>query len=135
MCGIITLHILGHGGVLDSCDFNSAGYWSSWWIEICAYCSVDLFALLSGWLGIYKKKHSVFRAAELLAVVFCPIHRLNPNILKQTFPYIHNIFILPTLPDSCLILYSHTQQTTFPSHSDYDLHDIHQKHCNKQSDL
>lgn len=69
MCGIITLHILGHGGVLDSCDFNSAGYWSSWWIEICAYCSVDLFALLSGWLGIYKKKHSVFRAAELLAVV------------------------------------------------------------------
>ena len=66
---------------------------------------------------------------------FCPIHRLNQNILKQTFPYIHNIFILPTLPDSCLILYSHTQQTTFPSHSDYDLHDIHQKHCNKQSDL
>ena len=49
--------------------------------------------------------------------------------------HLYNIFILPTLSDSCLTLYSHTQQTTFPSHSDYDLHDIHQKHCNKQSDL
>ena len=25
-------------------------------------------------------------------------------------------------------MYLHIQQTTFPSHSDYDLHDIHQKH-------
>lgn len=69
MCGIITLHILGQGGELAFCDFNSSGYWISWWVEICAYCSVDLFALLSGWLGIYKKKCSIFRAAELLAVV------------------------------------------------------------------
>lgn len=55
MCGIIILHILGQGGVLEACDINSTEYWISWWIEICAYCSVDLFALLSGWLGIHKK--------------------------------------------------------------------------------
>lgn len=74
MCGIIILHILGQGGVLASCEFNSTNYWIAWWVEICAYCSVDLFAILSGWLGIYKKKHSVFRAIELLVVVlFCSI--------------------------------------------------------------
>ena len=74
MCGIIILHILGQGGVLASCEFNSTNYWIAWWVEICAYCSVDLFAILSGWLGIYKKKHSIFRAIELLAVVlFCSI--------------------------------------------------------------
>lgn len=55
MCGIIILHILGQGGVLASCEFNSTNYWIAWWVEICAYCSVDLFAILSGWLGIYKR--------------------------------------------------------------------------------
>lgn len=69
MCGIIILHILGQGGVLAVCQPNSGHYWVSWWLEICAYCSVDLFALISGWLGIYKKKNSVFRSLELIGIV------------------------------------------------------------------
>lgn len=69
MCGIIILHILGQGGVLEACDINSTEYWISWWIEICAYCSVDLFALLSGWLGIHKKRHSIFRTFELIMIM------------------------------------------------------------------
>ena len=40
-----------------------------WWLEICAYSSVDLFALLSGWLGIEKKRYSCYRVIELIAVV------------------------------------------------------------------
>lgn len=42
-----------------------------WWLEICAYCSVDLFALLSGWLGIRKKRYSTYRTLELITIVIC----------------------------------------------------------------
>lgn len=69
MCGIIILHILGQGGVLATCQLNSGHYWISWWLEICAYCSVDLFALISGWFGIYKKKNSIFRSLQLFGIV------------------------------------------------------------------
>ena len=70
MLGIIILHILGQGGGLNSCRFGTPQYAVVWWVEICSYTSVDLFALLSGWLGIYKTKSSVFRVFELMATVF-----------------------------------------------------------------
>lgn len=38
------------------------------WTEILAYCSVDLFALLSGYLGITSSKRSSSRALELLSI-------------------------------------------------------------------
>ena len=69
MCGIIALHILGRGGVLDASQENPAKHCIAWWLEICAYSSVDLFALLSGWLGIEKKHYSCYRIIELIAVV------------------------------------------------------------------
>ena len=69
MCGIITLHVLGAGGVLRASSGNSMKYSVVWWLEICAYSSVDLFALLSGWLGIEKKRYSCYRVIELIAVV------------------------------------------------------------------
>lgn len=68
MCGILVLHMLGQGGELAACDTGSVKYWVSYWIEICAYCAVDLFALLSGWLGIFKKKNSTYRTLELIAI-------------------------------------------------------------------
>ena len=70
MLGIIVLHILGQGGVLNRCQLGSPQYAIAWWTEICAYTSVDIFALLSGWLGISKKNSSVYRAFELIATVF-----------------------------------------------------------------
>lgn len=69
MCGIITLHFLGAGGVLIGPEIGSVKYWGVWLIEIIAYCSVDLFALLSGYLGINSKKKSVYRVIELVVVV------------------------------------------------------------------
>lgn len=69
MCGILVLHMLGQGGELAACDTGSVKYWVSYWIEICAYCAVDLFALLSGWLGIFKKKNSTYRTFELIAIM------------------------------------------------------------------
>lgn len=60
MLGIVTMHILGVGGVL------SRGGWVAWGLEIAAYCTLDLFALLSGYLSCRKKQFSSYRIIELL---------------------------------------------------------------------
>ena len=102
MCGIIILHILGQGGVLSHISAKGARYWIIWWIEICAYCAVDLFALLSGWLGIKKKKYSTYRTLELMAIVifYCIIITVcffitipdclssGKDIIKSLAPYL-----------------------------------------------
>ena len=102
MCGIIILHILGQGGILKNIHMDNEKYWMAWWVEICAYCSVDLFALLSGWLGINKKKYSCFRMLELIitVIIYCIVVTLiflvfdqgllqqKSEIIKGIFPYL-----------------------------------------------
>lgn len=66
MLGIITLHILGNGGVLNNLQAQEVNYWIFWAIEILAYCSVDVFAMLSGYLSIEKSKFSMYRLLELI---------------------------------------------------------------------
>lgn len=71
MLGIVILHILGAGGVLAAVANASAKYWLVWFLEIIAYGSVNVFGMLSGYLGIDKKHYSTFRLLELLFTVFC----------------------------------------------------------------
>lgn len=66
MMGIVILHILGCGGVLSAGGEHSWGCWIAWFLEIAAYCAVDLFALLTGYLCCKKTKFSSFRIIELL---------------------------------------------------------------------
>ncbi len=70
MLGIVTLHINGAGGVLDACEKSRFQYWVFWFVEVIAYTSVDVFGLLSGYLGINKKKSSCYRTLELVCIVF-----------------------------------------------------------------
>ncbi len=65
MCGIVTLHFLGQGGLLE---FNGKmnQYAMAWFLEICAYCSVNLFAMLSGYLCYGKRKFNAHRMIELI---------------------------------------------------------------------
>lgn len=59
---IIVLHILGAGGVLHSVDPDSINYKVAWLMEIAAYCAVNCYALVSGYVGI----HSKFRASNIV---------------------------------------------------------------------
>lgn len=54
MFGILMLHLLNHGGILESIDWMSADYLIFWIIEIIFYCSVNCFALISGYIGVNK---------------------------------------------------------------------------------
>lgn len=66
MCGVVSLHLLGQGGILFVAD-DPRHYAMGWFLEICAYCSVNLFAMLSGYLSSGKKSFSAMRMIELVA--------------------------------------------------------------------
>ncbi len=49
---VVTLHILGYGGILASLPAESLGFKVAWLLEIAAYCSVNCYALLSGYVSV-----------------------------------------------------------------------------------
>ena len=52
---IVILHILGQGGILATLPQFSMRYNISWLIEIMCLCSVNCFAITSGYLSAEKK--------------------------------------------------------------------------------
>lgn len=56
MLFVLLLHILKQGGILSALDKLSLGYNLAWFIEVCAYCAVNCYALISGFIG-YGSKH------------------------------------------------------------------------------
>lgn len=51
----VVLHVLGQGGILKSSSVLSANYELAWMLEIAAYCAVNCYALISGFVGIESK--------------------------------------------------------------------------------
>lgn len=68
MFEILSLHIM-LGGLLENTQLGSANFWIAWFIEICCFGSVNLFAMLSGFLGYQKMQQKTFRLIELLLIV------------------------------------------------------------------
>lgn len=52
---VVLLHTLGKGGVLRSVNIFSGKYYMAWFIEIAAFCAVNCYALISGYVGINSK--------------------------------------------------------------------------------
>lgn len=59
---VVTLHILGQGGLLAATEVLSPRYEAAWLLELAAYCAVNCFALISGYVGYGTK----YRYASLL---------------------------------------------------------------------
>ena len=51
---VCVLHTLGQGGVLDACAVGTLKYNVFWLIEVLAYCAVDAFALIAGYVASDK---------------------------------------------------------------------------------
>lgn len=51
---VIVLHVLGKGGILQKSTPDGTIYWAAWFIEISAYCAVNCFALISGYVMVNK---------------------------------------------------------------------------------
>lgn len=74
MLGILTLHY-NLSGVLDIVEKGSSAYWIAWLLEIIALCSVNIFAMMSGYLGWEKHVLRSKRLVELLltALIECAL--------------------------------------------------------------
>ena len=67
---VAVLHVLKQGGVLSACEPFSGQYEAAWLLEAAAYCAVNCYALISGYVGI-RGKYRYTNIAELwLRVVF-----------------------------------------------------------------
>lgn len=49
------LHIMVHGGILNACPQFSMQYNVAWFFMALAYCAVDCYALISGYVGYHSK--------------------------------------------------------------------------------
>ena len=49
---IVLLHLLGRGGLLSSLNHSSGKFYIAWFIEAGAFCAVNCYALISGYVGI-----------------------------------------------------------------------------------
>ena len=84
---VVILHTLGHGGILGAVSMGTYQYKTVWFLEIWAYCAVDIFALISGYVGYHEEKRTVKYSNYILLweqVVFYGI--LVTFILKFFYP-------------------------------------------------
>ena len=66
MLGVVVLHVLGQQGVLASAMPLSFDYMTAWLLETAAFCAVNCYALISGYVGVFSR----FRYANL-ALIWC----------------------------------------------------------------
>ena len=99
---ITVLHVLGHGGILKSASPSGINYWTAWFLEICAYCAVNCFALISGYVMVNKTIKAkniigfwfqvLFYSLLLtyLFFIFFPESRSIKNLLVAVMPILGN---------------------------------------------
>lgn len=101
---VVQLHVLGCGGILGNCEKFSFNYYVAWFLEISAYCAVNVFAMITGYLMVEKKINrfkiiplwlTVFLYSSLIALSFYFIPFLSSihepsktSIIKSFFPVI-----------------------------------------------
>lgn len=71
MLMVVVLHILGHGGVIRATGDMTLKYGTAWLLESFAYCAVNSYALISGYVYISSKyRVSSFVQIWLQALVY-----------------------------------------------------------------
>ena len=65
---IVNLHVLSKGGAMMRITGREGTYYAAWFLETCAYCAVDLYGLISGYVGV-DSKYRPSRILELWAQV------------------------------------------------------------------
>lgn len=66
---IVNLHVLSQGGVMVRVTGRELPYYICWFLETCAYCAVDCYGLISGYVGVESRWRPA-RIVELWFQVF-----------------------------------------------------------------
>ncbi len=63
---IAILHVLGQGGILINTESSPLKYNIAWFLEICAFCCVNCYAIISGYVGLNSK----FKCSSIIMLWF-----------------------------------------------------------------
>ena len=104
---VVVLHILGQGGILENVQFLSIKGEIFWLLEICCYCAVNVFAIISGVVGL-KAKHKfsnliylciqlmfyaiTITSIELIISISNGIEISTKNIILHLFPSLRSMW-------------------------------------------
>ncbi|MBQ7364444.1 MAG: acyltransferase [Clostridia bacterium] len=116
---VVCLHILGRGGVVSSTDYLSANYKLAHFLQVITYCSVNCYALISGFANVkteFKFRRffflwleTVFLITATNAVVYFFVPSVNfkpdwwiagifPLIKRELWYLCAYFFMYPLLP-------------------------------------
>lgn len=79
MLMIVTLHVLGCGGILGASVTNPKNCAIAWFLEVAAFGAVNIYAMASGYLSVYSKPKyksilrlwlQVFNYTTIITVIF-----------------------------------------------------------------
>lgn len=82
---VIILHSLNRGGVLKTAPINSSQYIAAWFLEIFAFCAVDIFAIISGYVSYSEKEKKVNFTNYVLLWLQVVAYSVSLVILFQIF--------------------------------------------------
>lgn len=104
MIMVVILNILSHGGILGACEAGSFKYWTLWFLEAAAYCAVNCYALISGYVGV-KAKHKYVNIMVMylqvafyrvistaIFVFFVPGVATGTDLFQAFFPFAYNSY-------------------------------------------
>lgn len=101
---VVILHTLGAGGILDTVSIGSGSFYAGWFAEAWTFCAVNIFALISGYVGYtdVPNKKSIANYIQLwIEVVFY-------NVIITIFVQVTH----PELADSRVLIASFFPVTT-----------------------
>ncbi len=131
MIGVIVLHIMGHGNVLETTD-SSFGFSVAWLIEIIAYPAVNCFVLISGFVGYRDSDYypkiknilSLLFTVLFYSVIICLVFKFvipdmigKKDLVKSCFPvltkqyWFFSTYIMMLLVSPMLNLFVHKANT------------------------
>lgn len=55
MAMVAVLHVIGQGGILNNADTFTSAYFIAWFLKMAGYCTINCYALISGYVGINSK--------------------------------------------------------------------------------
>ena len=97
MFGIIGLHLMGQGGILQTLEMNNARGYLMLTIYFIFYLSVDTFGIISGFLSWKKEKVKYKRIVELIFITF-----FYAFVITLIF-YIFNLYNIRNLGNRIII--------------------------------
>lgn len=101
---VVLLHVLGQGGLLGFADLTSVRGSVIWMLEIAAYCAVNIYALISGYVGyghrykysgIFSLYFQVIFYTILTTVIF---YKFKPDLVylkygtEPIFPFAYSTY-------------------------------------------